>query len=131
MDIEPYFGKGRVAQSIGSFNNKIYLHISEEPYLFDSSEEVETKNNLNLSFYEVDPNTPMVFTKLDIPASNPSSRMNVFNVVDDKLFIAVPNASGDRFNGLYSLNREGVLTPELQISPKYRPTRFYKLQNAE
>ncbi|MGC1633005.1 MAG: hypothetical protein WA749_12920 [Gelidibacter sp.] len=127
IDIESHFGKGRIAQSILSYNNKIYLHISEEPYLFDSSEDVSTRNGLKLSYYEFDTNSPKNYTKLEVPTSNPSSRMNVFNVVDDKLFMVVPNAIPGNFSGLYSINRQGKLKKELQIENKYRPTRFYKL----
>lgn len=127
IDIEALFGKDRIAQSIISFNNKIYLHVSEEPYLFDSSEEMETKNNLKMYFYEFDPETPDQYKKLDIPASNPSSRINVFTVVDNKLFMAVPNAVEGNFNGVYSLDKTGTLKKELTVENKYRPTRFYKL----
>ena len=129
IDIEPHFGKGRIAQSIMSYNNKIYLHISEEPYLFDSSEDVSTRNGLKLSFYEVDTAFPENFVKLNVPTSNPSSRMNLFNIVDDKLFMVVPNAIPGNFSGLYSIDRQGILKKELQIENKYRPTRFYKLED--
>lgn len=129
IDVESLFGAGRIAQSISAFNNKLYLHISEEPYLFDSSEEVETRNGLKMSYYEFDPVSPESYTRLDIPSSNPASRMNVFNVVDNKLFMAVPNAISGEFNGLYSLDRSGSLKKELQIDSKYRPTRFYKLED--
>lgn len=129
IDVEVLFGEGRIAQSIMSYNNKLYLHISEDPYLFDSSEEVETRNGLELSYYEFDPLSPETYTKLEVPTSNPASRMNVFNIVDDKLFMVVPNAIAPHFNGLYSINRLGVLKNEMQISNKYRPTRFYKLEN--
>ncbi|MGO3181765.1 MAG: hypothetical protein ACTIJ9_02930 [Aequorivita sp.] len=127
IDIEPLFGEGRIAQSIASYNNKLYLHISEEPYLFESSEEVETRNGLKLNYYEFDTNSPENYTKLNVPSSNPASRMNVFNIVDDKLFMAVPNAISPNFNGVYSLDRLGNIKKELQIANKYRPTRFYKL----
>lgn len=127
IDIEALFGKDRIAQSIISYNNKIYLHISDEPYLFASSEDVSTKNGLKMYFYEFDPANPNEYRKLDIPATNPSSRVNLFTIVDDKLFIAAPNAIEGNFNGLYSLDREGILKKELQIQNKYRPTRFYKL----
>lgn len=129
IDVEALFGEGRIAQSMMSYNNKLYLHISEDPYLFDSSEEVETRNGLELSYYEFDPLSPETYTKLEVPTSNPASRMNVFNIVDDKLFMVVPNAIAPHFNGLYSINRLGVLKNEMQISNKYRPTRFYKLEN--
>ena len=129
IDIESHFGKGRIAQSIMSYNNRIYLHISEEPYLFDSSEDVSTRNGLKLSFYEVDTAFPENFVKLNVPTSNPSSRMNLFNIVDDKLFMVVPNAIPGNFSGLYSIDRQGILKKELQIENKYRPTRFYKLED--
>lgn len=128
IDIESLFGEGRIAQSIASYNNKLYLHISEEPYLFDSSEEVETRNGLKLYYYEFDPASPATYTKLQVPASNPSSRMNVFNVVDDKLFLVVPNAIEPNFNGVFSIDRSGTLKQEMKIDNKYRPTRFYKLE---
>lgn len=126
IDIEALFGKDRIAQSIISYNNKIYLHVSDEPYLFASSEDVSTKNGLKMYFYEFDPATPNTYKKLDIPSSNPSSRVNLFTIVDDRLFIAVPNAV-EGFNGLFSLDREGNLKQELKVEKKYRPTRFYKL----
>ena len=127
IDIESLFGEGRIAQSIASYNNKLYLHISEEPYLFDSSEEVETRNGLKLSYYEFDTDATNTYTKLSIPASNPASRMNVFNIVDDKLFMVVPNAIEPNFNGVYSIDRSGSLKIEMKMMNKYRPTRFYKL----
>lgn len=127
IDIESHFGEGRIAQSIMSYNNKLYLHISEEPYMFDSSEEVETRNGLKLNYYEFDTTAPENLIKLDIPSSNPSSRMNVFNIVDDKLFMVVPNAISPNFSGLYSIDRQGSLKKEMQVENKYRPTRFYKL----
>lgn len=128
IDIESLFGEGKIAQSIISYNNKIYLHISEEPYLFDSSEEVETRNGLKMSYYEFDPATPDMYKKLDVPSSNPASRMNVFSIVDNKLFMVVPNAVSPNFNGIYSLDFEGNLKQEMQFENKYRPTRFYKLE---
>lgn len=127
IDIESHFGKGRIAQSIMSYNSKLYLHISEEPYLFDSSEDVSTRNGLKLSYYEFDTTNPGSYVKLDVPTSNPSSRMNLFNIVDDKLFVVVPNAIPGNFSGLYSIDRQGMLKKEIQIENKYRPTRFYKL----
>ena len=129
IDIEALFGQGRIAQSIASYNNKLYLHISDDPYLFDSSEEVETRNGLKLSYYEFETTNPHNFSKLDIPTSNPASRMNVFNIVDDKLFMVVPNAISPNFNGVYSIDRSGNLKIEMQMSNKYRPTRFYKLKD--
>ena len=127
IDIESHFGKGRIAQSIMSYNSKLYLHISEEPYLFDSSEDVSTRNGLKLSYYEFDTTNPENYVKLDVPTSNASSRMNLFNIVDDKLFMVVPNAIPGNFSGLYSIDRQGMLKKEIQIENKYRPTRFYKL----
>lgn len=129
IDIESLFGVGRIAQSIKAYNNKLYLHISEEPYYFESSEEVETRNGLKLSYYEFDTNVPDNYIRLDVPSSNPSSRMNVFNIVDDKLFMAVPNAISPKFNGMFSIDRVGSLKQELRIQNKYKPTRFYKLGN--
>lgn len=129
IDIEGLFGKDRIAQSIMSYNNKLYVHISEDPYLFDSSEDVATRNGLKLSYYEFDPTTPETYKKLDVPTSNPASRMNVFNIVDDKLFMVVPNAIQGNFSGMYSIDRQGEIKKELQIANKYRPTRFYKLEN--
>lgn len=128
IDIESLFGTGRIAQSIMSYNNKLYLHISEAPYLFDSSEEVETRNALKLSYFEFDTTSPENYTKLEVPTSNPASRMNVFNIVDDRLFMVVPNAIAPNFNGVYSIDRQGTIKNEMQISNKYRPTRFYKLE---
>ncbi|MCA4807012.1 hypothetical protein [Myroides odoratimimus] len=127
IDIEKQFGPGRIAQSIISYNNKVYLHISKSVYQFDSSEDSTTKNSLQMGYYEVDPQTPDVFKELDIPYSNPSSRMNVFTIVDDKLFICVPNSAALKFNGVYALDRKGHVQPVLQIANKYKPTRFYKL----
>lgn len=129
IDIEALFGEGRIAQSIAAYNNKLYLHISEEPYLFDSSEAVETRNGLELSYYEFETTRPENYSKLDIPTSNPASRMNVFNIVDDKLFMVVPNAISPNFNGVYSIDRSGSLKIEMQMSNKYRPTRLYRLQD--
>ena len=129
IDIESLFGKGRIAQSIMSYNNKLYAHISKDPYLFTSSEEVETRNGLELSFYEFETGAPENFRKLDVPTSNPSSRMNVFNIINDKLFMVVPNAISPKVNGLFSIDRAGTVKIEMQIDNKYRPTRFYKLED--
>ena len=129
IDIESHFGKDRIAQSIISYNNKLYLHISKDPYLFDTSEDVSTRNGLELSYYEFDTENPENFTRLDVPTSNPSARMNIFNIIDDKLFLVVPNAIPGKFSGLYSLDRQGALKKELQIENKYRPTRIYKLED--
>jgi len=122
IDIESHFGVNRIAQSMISFNNKIYLHISEEPYNFSTDVEIK------MSYYEVDPNNPDQLTKLEIPSSDLSDRMNVFSIVDDKLFIAVPNKKEGKFNGMYSLDKTGNLKKEITIENKYRPTRFYKLE---
>src|SRR5690606_5295638 len=107
--------------------SKLYLHISEEPYLFDSSEDVSTRNGLKLSYYEFDTTNPENYVKLDVPTSNPSSRMNLFNIVDDRLFMVVPNAIPGNFSSLYYIDRQRMLKKEIQIENKYRPTRFYKL----
>lgn len=80
-------------------------------------------------YYEFDPATPNTYTQLDIPSSNPAARINVFNIIDDKLYMVVPNAVEGNFNGLYSLDRAGNLKQEMTIDNKYRPTRFYKLEN--
>lgn len=128
IEIEPHFGPGRIAQSIGSFNNKIYLHISEGPYYFDKSEESTTLTSLKMNYYEVDPQQPTHFKQLAIPSSNPASRINVFSNIDNQLFIVVPNSVPGHFNGVYSLNVNGDLKNEITIANKYRPTRMYKLQ---
>lgn len=125
INIATLFGTGKIAQSIISFNNKIYLHISDEPYGFS---EVEPQN-IRMSYYEFDPAQPNTPKKLDIPSSNPSSRMNVFSIVDNKLFIAVPNSQPGKYNGLYSLDKNGNLKKELSIDNKFRPIRLYKLHN--
>lgn len=123
IDIEPHFGSERIVQSIISYNNKLYLHISEDPYPFS---EDNATSAIRMNYYEVDPGNPGQFTKLDIPSSNTSSRMSVFSIVDDKLYIAVPNIDNGKFNGYYSLDRSGNLQKEMTIANKYRPTRFYK-----
>lgn len=122
IDIESHFGPERIAQSMISFNNKIYLHISEEPYNYS------TEDPITMSYYEVDPSNPDQLTPLDIPTSDLSDRMNVFSIVDDKLFIAVPNIEEGKFNGFYSLDKNGNLKKEITIKNKFRPTRFYKFQ---
>ncbi|MTG98620.1 hypothetical protein GJV76_10860 [Myroides sp. BIT-d1] len=127
VDIEKHFGTQHIVQSILSYNNKLYLHISQGVYRFDSSEDSATKFSLQMGYYEVDPKSPDQFKKLDIPLSNPSSRMNVFTVVDDKLFVCVPNSDPLKFNGVYSVDRNGQVKKVLQIANKYKPTRFYKL----
>nr|AMP56842.1 hypothetical protein [uncultured bacterium] len=80
-----------------------------------------------MSYYVFDPNNPTMPELLDIPTSNTSVRMNVFSIVDDKLFISVPNIKSDKFNGYFSIDENGVLKKEITIANKYRPTRFYKL----
>ncbi len=131
IDIESLFGEDHIAQSIQAYNGKIYLHISQAPYLFSSSEQIENNNEMVMGYYEFDPAHPGQFHKLAIPESNPSSRMSVFSIVDNKLFIAVPNENPDKFNGFYSLNRQGELKKEITIANKYRPTRLYKLKISE
>lgn len=122
IDIESHFGQGKIAQSMISFNNKIYLHISEEPYNFS------TDVTIKMSYYEVDPSNPDQLTQLDIPSSDLSDRMNVFNIVGDKLFIAVPNSEEGKFNGFYSLDKNENLEKEITFRNKFRPTRFYKFK---
>lgn len=129
IEIEPIFGPQRILQSIISYNNKIYLHVSDSPYLYSSSDEVETSNDLKMNFYEFDIEDPTNYRKLDLPSSNSASRVNLFSILDDKLFIAVPNAEEGKINGIYSLDRNGDLKQEFLIDNKYRPTRLYKLSN--
>lgn len=128
IDIESIFGTGRIAQSIISFNNKLYLHISEGPYYFTSSEETSTLTELKMNYYEFDLDGSNNFRQLEIPSSNPSSRINVFSIIDDKLFIAVPNSISGKFNGVYSINKSNEINKELTIDNKYRPTRMYRLK---
>ncbi|MFT4222845.1 hypothetical protein [Dysgonomonas sp.] len=71
----------------------------------------------------------MSIRKLDISASNPSARMNVFSIVDDKLYICVPNSNTEKINGIYSINRDGAIVKEILLKNKYRPVRLYKLTN--
>lgn len=123
IDIEPEFGAGRIAQSMISYNNKIYIHVSQGVYNFGTEDQVEMK------YYVVDPIQPQIFEELDIPSSDFSDRMNVFNIVDDKLYIMVPNKKEGKFNGMYSVDQNGQVKKELSIRNKYRPTRFYKLQD--
>lgn len=129
IDIENLFGKDRIVQSIISYNNKLYLHVSDAPYSYASSEDTDVRNGLKMYYYEFDPATPDVYRKLDIPSSNPAPRINVFNIIDDKLFIASANAEQNKSNGLYSVDKNGEVKKEMQIENKYRPTRFYKLEN--
>lgn len=127
INIEDLFGKNKIAQSIAAYNDKIYLHVSTEPYMFTSSVEIETQNALEMKVYEFDPETPHIYKELDIPTSNPSPRINIFNIIDDKLFIATANAEGKHTNGLYSINKQGEIQLEFQFDKKYRPMRLYKL----
>lgn len=127
IDIEKCFGARQIAQSIISYNNKIYLHISDQPYTFSDSDDDPAA--LKMSYYEFDPRHPEEPRRLDIPSSNTSPRMNVFSLADDKLFVAVPNKEDGKFNGFYSVDREGKVEKELTVENKYRPTRLYKLQN--
>ncbi|WP_418893718.1 hypothetical protein [Limibacterium fermenti] len=125
FNVEKHFGQGRIAQSIISYNNKVYLHISVGPYGFSES---DTPGGIRMAYYELNP-ADLSIRKLDIPESDTSSRMNVFNLVDDKLYICVPNSDASRFNGLYSVDRSGNAVQELSLENKYRPTRLYKLTN--
>lgn len=127
IDIEKLFGKDRIAQSMIAYNNKIYVHVSDVPYTWAISDDVP--ESIEMSYYAFDPEFPDKPTKLNIPASNGSARMNVFSVVDDKLYIMVPNIESDKFNGIYSVDREGELKKEMTIANKYRPTRLYKLED--
>lgn len=126
FNIDKHFGKERIAQSIISYNNKIYLHISTIKYMFSDSDSEGSK--IEMEYYELNPQDMSVH-KLDIPSSNPSARMNVFSVIDNKLYICVPNRSTDKFNGIYSMDRKGKLVKEISIQNKYRPGRLYKLTN--
>lgn len=124
INIEELFGPGRIAQSMISYKNKLYVHVSNEPYAFVDSDEPD---DITMSYYVFDPNNPSMPELLDIPTSNTSARMNVFSIVNDKLFIAVPNIKSDKFNGFYSINTNGELKKEISIANKYRPTRLYNL----
>ncbi len=127
INIEKLFGVNKIAQSMIAWNGKIYLHISDDPYDFNHSDELTFK--VRMSYYEFDPNKPEQPIKLEIPGSNSSTRMNVFSVVNDKLFIAVPNREPGKFNGYYSLDKTGLLKKELTLENKYRPTRLYWLHD--
>ncbi|MDD3771955.1 MAG: hypothetical protein PHC38_04780 [Weeksellaceae bacterium] len=128
IDIEALFGEGRVAQSIISYNNKLYLHISDIPYYFASSEQTGTLSSSFMHYYEFDINNPTQYRELEIPASNTASRVNVFTILDTKLFMCVPNSVEGKFNGVYSVDLNGEVQKELSIDNKYRPTRLYKLE---
>lgn len=125
FNVETHFGEGRIAQSIISYNNKIYLHISKDEYGF-ADDETGYSSKIEMEYYELDPRD-MSVRKLDIPISNPSSRMSVFSIIDDKLYICVPNSNAPKFNGIYSINRNGQLQEEISLENKYRPVRLYKL----
>lgn len=125
IDVEKHFGKDHIAQSMIAYNNKIYLHVSDVPFTWAISDDVP--ESIVMSYYEIDPRFPDEPRKLDIPDSNGSTRMNVFSIVDDKLYICVPNIESRKFNGLYSVDKEGAVKKEMTIANKYRPTRLYKL----
>lgn len=125
IDIENLFSEGRMAQSMMSFNNKIYLHVSDRAFPFGDADKPSDK--MEMSYYEFDPNSPNSPKRLDIPSSNSSSRMNVFSIVDNQLLIAVPNVEKGKFNGFYALNTNGEIKKKMTVSNKYRPTRLYKL----
>lgn len=126
FNVDSYFGQGRIAQSIISYNNMIYLHISNSKYTFSESD--STGDKLQMEYYELNP-ADMSIRKLDIPASNPSSRMSVFSIINDKLYMCVPNSNTSKFNGMYSIDRDGTIKQEMAINNKYRPVRLYKLTN--
>lgn len=128
FNIEDHFGTGRIAQSIMAYNGKIYLHISTDPYTFDESD--DTNSRIRMQYYELDP-SDMSNRLLDIPSSDPSSRMSVFSLVDDKLYLCVPNARPGSVNGLYSLDRAGKIGQVMLIENKYRPVRLYKLEDVD
>ncbi|MBW7868796.1 MAG: hypothetical protein H3C31_10765 [Brumimicrobium sp.] len=125
IDIESAIGSQRVAQSMISYKGKIYLHVSEGAYGFLDSD--QSPGAVTMSYYEFDPANPGVAKKLNIPSSNASPRINVFNIIDDKLFIAVPNIEQSKFNGFYSVDDNGDVKKEITLANKYRPTRLYKL----
>ncbi|HZH86594.1 MAG TPA: hypothetical protein VFD77_04705 [Brumimicrobium sp.] len=125
INIDELFGPGRIAQSMITYKNKLYVHVSNEPYAFLDADEPD---DITMSYYVFDPNNPTMPELLDIPTSNTSARMNVFSIVDDKLFISVPNINSGKFNGYYSIDANENIKKELTIENKYRPTRLYKLQ---
>ncbi|MCO6495385.1 MAG: hypothetical protein J5I91_06875 [Bacteroidetes bacterium] len=124
INIDEIFGPGRIAQSMAFYHGKLYLHVSTQPYSFADSDNPKA---ISMNYYVIDPNNPTQPTLLNIPESNTSERMNVFSIVDDQLFIAVPNIQTTKFNGFYSINSQGNITKEITIENKYRPTRLYKL----
>lgn len=125
IDIEALFGERRIAQSIVAFNNKLYLHISDIPYGFYDSD--GTPESIQMSYYVVDPSSPDAPQLLDIPVSNAAPRISAFTVIEDKLFVAVPNVEQGKFNGFYSIDSDGNIEKEISIANKYRPTKLYKL----
>ncbi len=125
INIPNLLGIGKMAQSIAFYNGKIYLHVSQKSYSFGDSDD---PGDVAMSYYAFDPSMPDQPIRLDIPTSNTSNRMSVFSIVDDKLFVAVPNIDKNNFNGFYSIDRNGEIKKEIAIQNKYRPTRLYKLQ---
>lgn len=126
INIDEAIGVGRVAQSMITYNGKIYLHVSEGNYGFLDSD--QNPGAVTMSFYEFDPQNPTQATKLDIPSSNASPRINVFSVIDGKLYIAVANIENGKYNGFYSIDQAGNINQEFKMMNKYRPTRLYKLE---
>lgn len=122
FDIQKTFGNHRIAQSMIAYNGKIYLHISKTDYRFGT----KNTDKIEMEYYELDPAT-MAYKQLPIPASNISSRMNVFSVVDGKLFVCVPNREEGKFNGLYSVDKAGKVEKVMSVKNQYRPVRLYKL----
>lgn len=125
INIDELFGPGRIAQSMITYKNKIYVHVSNGPYAFIDADEPD---DITMSYYVFDPNNPTMPELLEIPISNTSARMNVFSIVDDKLFISVPNIKNGKFNGYYSIDAYENIKKEMTIESKYRPTRLYRLQ---
>ncbi len=125
INIDELFGPGRIAQSMITYKNKIYVHVSNGPYAFIDADEPD---DITMSYYVFDPNNPTMPELLEIPISNTSARMNVFSIVDDKLFISVPNINNGKFNGYYSIDAYENIKKEMTIENKYRPTRLYRLQ---
>lgn len=127
FNIDNVFGQGRIAQSMISYNNKIYLHVSKNKYGFEDDDSGKS-SKIELDYYEFDP-ADMSYRKLDIPTSNPSSRMNVFSIIDDKLYVCVANSANGKFNGIYSVDADGKVNQEIAVLNKYRPVRLYQLNN--
>jgi len=125
INVDELFGPERIAQSMITYKNKLYVHVSNEPYAFLDADEPD---DITMSYYVFDPSNPTMPELLAIPISNTSARMNVFSIVDDKLFISVPNINSGKFNGYYSIDANENIKKEMTIENKYRPTRLYKLQ---